>query len=1842
MKRSRTAGTLLILAVAVSTAASAQDADGDGVLDASDNCVRTVNASQVDGDGDGVGDLCDCAPAGFHTDITDADADGIIDACEAPALSDALYLEDFEGEAAFPTTPELVAEGWGGILQLGAGNGNALPTLDGTALDLALSDAAGSIPFEFSGGSSSGGPIPATDRLSVRGEFDSVTLTTDPSASSDVGLTVLTAVSSGVRAVVNHTSGAPVLAMIEIDTAGNAVASTTVPLPSVPSAFTLDLLVERNTQEAVAVLYTPTLAYVTPPLGLTSGVGDPFSAIVGASAVLNTGFATSVAGRLEQIEFYRDPMPGPGPDADQDGITDGMDNCFRTPNPTQIDTDSDGAGDACECRPAFPQGGTTDANANGIVDFCEAVEMGSQVYFEDFEAEAAFPTAPEVDPEVFGGMDTTVLGNLATPPSLTGSAVDLALADASGAEPFELMSAAVGTLPLAGSRDVGVRAQFTGVSATSSASAFSSVGVSAATGEGEGIRAQVVNANGAFFFETVESDASNTLVGIQSIPIATLPSSFEIELIVDREGIAYGILETGSLAYITPPLTMSPGVTADALAGLLGLAFVINNQDPTNLTAQLESFEVFASPAPPQDTDGDGVLDGTDNCLRTPNSGQEDGDGDGAGDACDCRPIATDPDTSDANLDGVPDFCEGTSVGAERYLEDFEAETGFPTTPELDTEGFGTTAVFELGNPPFAPSFSGTAVDLSVANAPGGTFTWTSVSANTASLDATRSVALRGQYEGASLDTSTMFALGGIGVALRTPDGEMVRAELIEQNEAAGLSIFVSDSSNLADGSQTVPLPTSPSSFDIELVVDRVAGTGHAILDTGDAVYVTPPLSIPAYISGDPFGMLLGQAFVLNQQASTADASLESIRLYASPAPPPDADSDGVEDGIDNCVLTPNATQEDSDSDGAGDACDCRPNTVDDPTDANADGLADVCEGSSIGLAIYLEDFSGESVFPTTPELDDQDFGGLAGAASGNSFFFPSITSSGIDFSVNDTPGTAAFEQSRAGAAGFGIQSGTDLMLRADLENLALDVVPGASARIGVSMETPGGASLRAQLVDDDGGPRFEIVELDPSGAALVERTLSLSAIPLTARIELVLDRDTGTATGLLFADGLVRLVGPLPVTTSLVDEIRSLDVFAEVSNNAGATIAAGRVTSIEFFADVLAPLAVGDNLDRTLEHDGATRLFDVYVPTSYDGSTPIPLVVDIHGLTSSKTAQASFSGWKALADDPVDGGFAVVWPQALFGLPGDPEAANPAGISVFTDPLGVIGPSWNAATNGVGQAAIAQPDDVGFIEAMVDLVASELNIDRGRVYATGISNGGAMSHRLACEAEGTFAAVAAVAYPIGIDPLTDCDPARGVPTLTIQGDTDVLVPIGGGNLYPNHPDTALLPVIPSATQSVQRWRDIGGCSEPPGNTVLGPTSQCDTYTACTEPVEVRSCTVRGLEFVGSPPVDVGGHFLYLNEDGIDLAAEAWSFLRQFTRPAPDVLGFWQLTARCENDDSSSSTLVELTPSGPLAFDFQRVEPCGIQRVFGDEVVDLNSCTTPDPLTCSFPSECATDGDFEGMGSFTVPTDPARFVPGAVSFDPISISSVPTSCGSPWTLASQTTQSRIDGAIRHVTGVQADRIAGTISIGRLEFFDDIGTLCFEVPPGQLQPCEVELRRAGVTPSATEEQVVEPIEEVEISFPAGSLSVPATLLATVLDDPLLPLPGNFQVAGDLLFELQIDPPSAFGGSVEVCFDYPDADQDGIVDGTFLDENTVNVLHEEGPAWVDITTTRDPTANQVCGNTTSFSEFTVVPEPSRSWMWGSGALWVLALARRRRAGGSSGEGRKATNTGSGDGG
>ncbi len=178
-----------------------------------------------------------------------------------------------------------------------------------------------------------------------------------------------------------------------------------------------------------------------------------------------------------------------------------------------------------------------------------------------------------------------------------------------------------------------------------------------------------------------------------------------------------------------------------------------------------------------------------------------------------------------------------------------------------------------------------------------------------------------------------------------------------------------------------------------------------------------------------------------------------------------------------------------------------------------------------------------------------------------------------------------------------------------------------------------------------------------------------------------------------------------------------------------------------------------GKTIYGTIEHDGLEREYYLYIPVSYTGDEPVPLVLNFHGFTQDANDYRKFADFRSIADTA---GFIVSYPQGtLF-----------SGLSHWN-----VGGIWT-----IGSIV----DDVGFTESLIDYIASEYNIDISRVYATGLSNGGYMSLHLACQLSDKIAAIASVAGSMTSVTFNNCDPEHSMPILQFHGTKDPLVPYRG------------------------------------------------------------------------------------------------------------------------------------------------------------------------------------------------------------------------------------------------------------------------------------------------------------------------------------------------------------------------------------------------------------------------------------------------------------------------------
>jgi polyhydroxybutyrate depolymerase len=209
------------------------------------------------------------------------------------------------------------------------------------------------------------------------------------------------------------------------------------------------------------------------------------------------------------------------------------------------------------------------------------------------------------------------------------------------------------------------------------------------------------------------------------------------------------------------------------------------------------------------------------------------------------------------------------------------------------------------------------------------------------------------------------------------------------------------------------------------------------------------------------------------------------------------------------------------------------------------------------------------------------------------------------------------------------------------------------------------------------------------------------------------------------------------------------------------------------------APLTPGDHV-RSLRVGDQERSYSVHIPSSYDPKVPTPVVLAFHSAAMNGAAMARFCG---LNETAVRSGFVVVYPNGTGSTP----------LFLYWDAGGVRGrPS----------------DDVGYVARLLDDLATVLNVDPKRVYATGMSNGAMMCYRLAAELSDRIAAIAPVSGTMAIE---TCRPRRPVPVLHFHGTRDGLVLFGG-------PDERIPKNLKflSVEETARVWAKTNGCPETP------------------------------------------------------------------------------------------------------------------------------------------------------------------------------------------------------------------------------------------------------------------------------------------------------------------------------------------------------------------------------------------------------------------------------------------
>jgi polyhydroxybutyrate depolymerase len=228
-----------------------------------------------------------------------------------------------------------------------------------------------------------------------------------------------------------------------------------------------------------------------------------------------------------------------------------------------------------------------------------------------------------------------------------------------------------------------------------------------------------------------------------------------------------------------------------------------------------------------------------------------------------------------------------------------------------------------------------------------------------------------------------------------------------------------------------------------------------------------------------------------------------------------------------------------------------------------------------------------------------------------------------------------------------------------------------------------------------------------------------------------------------------------------------------------------------------LACPAYGDDVaadsERTLQMDGIERSYLVHIPPGASERHSIPLVLVLHGGAGTAVLVAKQTGFREQADSA---NFIVAFPNGT---------DRPRPLMNLLGKPGFL--TWNAG-GCCGYAMDHLINDVGFLRGLVTELERSYPIDRRRIYAAGISNGGMMAYRLGCEASDIFAAIGVVSGVLVTQP---CLPSAPLSVIDFHGTDDRYVPLTGGV----GPKSLIGTEFPPVRDSISFWVGIDACHAP-------------------------------------------------------------------------------------------------------------------------------------------------------------------------------------------------------------------------------------------------------------------------------------------------------------------------------------------------------------------------------------------------------------------------------------------
>lgn len=266
--------------------------------------------------------------------------------------------------------------------------------------------------------------------------------------------------------------------------------------------------------------------------------------------------------------------------------------------------------------------------------------------------------------------------------------------------------------------------------------------------------------------------------------------------------------------------------------------------------------------------------------------------------------------------------------------------------------------------------------------------------------------------------------------------------------------------------------------------------------------------------------------------------------------------------------------------------------------------------------------------------------------------------------------------------------------------------------------------------------------------------------------------------------------------------------------------------------------------INQTIQHDGQTRSYQIYIPPIYNGNSSVPLFFSFHGGGGTIAGNIAINDLRPLANSE---NFIAIYPQAL------------------TDPQ-------NGDATWMHKAPTTH-DDIYFISSIIDTISTQYNIDLSRVYACGYSNGGEFAYDLACRLNAEIAAIGAVARTMYIETFNNCSPIHPTGILTILGTSDNTSNYNGVTFNG-------IQYYLSANDQHNYWATQNNCGTVANTTLLPDLNTSDGST-----VERNTWTTNsGCTYVEELKVIGGGHDWPGSFGNMDINAtqEIWSFVSKY------------------------------------------------------------------------------------------------------------------------------------------------------------------------------------------------------------------------------------------------------------------------------------------------------------------------------------------------------------------------